>query len=456
MTSDTERKRAVRKVMVALSGGVDSGAAAALLIEAGYEVIGCYGIMCNPELHGNEKAQLTHEQFAKDTRNLSTSDQRIASYDWSPLNASTPPDIATVPAASTQTAADIEAAEQVARTLGIPFHVVDLRVPFARHVIAPFCESYARGLTPSPCVDCNRHIKFGALLREAQRLGCSHIATGHYARIVERAGHYELHKALDTRKDQSYMLARLTPEQLAHTLLPLGALTKDDARTIARTHGLPNAQRSESQDICFVPDGDHVAFTERFLQTRFEPGDFIDTRGTVLGQHEGIAHYTVGQRKGIGLAFGEPRYVCALDAQANTVTIGTREELRTHTVSVRDVSWTEGAAPAPSFECTAKIRYRQAEQSARAEVHVAPTPTPTPTPTYASPIISPCETKEKIAYESAKMLTAETEPSTEPEPKITQGDSLTLYFAEPQSAVAPGQYAVLYDGTRVLGSGIIA
>ena len=273
-------------------------------------------------------------------------------------------------------------------------------------MIGRFAESYLRGETPNPCIDCNRYMKFEKLFERADILGCDCIATGHYARIGRGAdGLYTLRRALDPSKDQSYVLYTMTQAQLARTLFPLGSLRKDEVREIAARSGLPTASKPDSQDICFAPDGDYARAVERYAGRRAGPGAFVSPDGGILGTHRGIIHYTVGQRRGLGLSFAERRYVCGIDPVRNTVTLGREEDLLCREVETGAFHWISGRAPDAPFACTARLRYRQPEQPVR----VFPRP---------------------------------------------DGTAL-LRFDRPLRAAAPGQAAVLYQGDVVLGGGVI-
>jgi len=338
-------------ILVAMSGGVDSAAAASLLLERGFACAGAH----------------------------------LSLFDG---------------------AGEAEAARAAAQCLGIPLHVFDMREPFEREVITHFVDSYLHGRTPNPCVVCNRHIKFGALLGKAAQLGFDSIATGHYARLDFSNNRWLLRKALDETKDQSYVLYTLTQDQLARIHFPLGDMTKAQIRAYARERYFPNAQKSESQDICFIPDGDYAAFLERHTGQPLRPGDFIDPQGRVLGRHRGTACYTLGQRKGLGLALPHPGYVCAIDSSKNTITVGTEDLLFAKTLHARDINLIACDALAQPLRCKAKIRYRQTEQWATAEQLGA--------------------------------------------------DALRVTFDTPQRAITPGQAVVLYDGEVVVGGATIA
>ena len=299
---------------------------------------------------------------------------------------------------------DVEDARAVCRRMGIPFYVFNFKEDFEAKIIGKFVDSYRRGQTPNPCIDCNRYMKFDRLLDRARELGCGLVVTGHYARIEERGGGYLLRKGLDESKDQSYVLYQLTQEQLAHIRFPLGELSKDEVRHIAAQNGFVNASKPDSQDICFIPDGDYAAFIERRCGV-MEAGDFIATDGRVIGRHKGICHYTIGQRKHLGVSVGEPIYVVRIDAEHNTVVLGGSEELMHTACTVTDFNWISGEAPDHPIRCAAKTRYRQKEQ--------------------------PCTAS------------------------VNSDGTVTLIFDMPIRAITPGQAAVLYDGDVVLGGGAI-
>lgn len=303
--------------------------------------------------------------------------------------------------------AEEEAARSVAERLGIPFHVFPLECEFRENVIKPFIDAYRAGLTPNPCVDCNRSMKFGKFLELARSLGMSHIATGHYA-VVERdaaSGRWLLRRGADLKKDQSYVLWTLTQEQLSRTLLPLGSLSKEEAREIAEAQGFSNAHKKESQDICFVPDGDYAAFIRETTGRAGEPGKFVDESGRVIGGHKGLIHYTIGQRRGLGLSLREPLYVRAKDAESNTVTLCPESGLYSKTLTASRANFIAVEKLDRPMRVRAKIRYRAAEQPA---------------------------TVEQLSE-----------------------DKLRIEFDEPQRAVTPGQSVVLYDGDYVVGGGVI-
>lgn len=302
---------------------------------------------------------------------------------------------------------DVEDARSVAFRLGMPFYVFNFGAEFRRDVMDKFVCAYEQGLTPNPCIDCNRCLKFDALLRRALTLGCEYIVTGHYARTRqdETTGRYLLMKAADPAKDQSYFLACLSQEQLPHIRFPLGELGKAEVRQIAQEQGFINAKKRDSQDICFVPDGDYVAFLERYTGKHYAPGVFLDQAGNVVGQHHGAVGYTLGQRKGLGLAMGEPVYVCGKDMQRNTVTVGPNEALYRHGLRANNWTWFPFPALDAPMRVQAKARSRQTEQSA----------------------------------------------TVYPE----DNGFARVEFDEPQRAITPGQAIVLYDGDIVLGGGTI-
>ena len=348
------------KALIAMSGGVDSSVAAYLMEE--YERVGCTMRLFDAE---------ETEQARPNT---------CCSLE------------------------DVDDARAVCRRLGIPYHVFNFKDDFEEKIIRKFIDSYRRGVTPNPCIDCNRYMKFDKLFDRAVQLGCELVVTGHYARVEEANGRYELKKALDPAKDQSYVLYSLTQEQLRHIRFPLGGLSKDEVRRIAQENGFVNAAKPDSQDICFVPDGDYAGFIER--QGGAMPmGDFITVDGRVLGQHKGIAHYTIGQRKHLGISVGAPIYVVKINARDNTVVLGEESCLFSTVAQVEDFNWIAGKAPAAPIRVTAKTRYRQKEQPATA-----------------------C---------------------------VNDDGSVTVTFDQPIRAITPGQACVLYDGDAVLGGGVI-
>ncbi len=344
-----------KKAMIAMSGGVDSSVAAWLMAQQGCTCVGAMMYL-----------------FEKETPSV-----------------------------------DIDDAQAVACRLGIPFHVFDAADSFRDRVLEPFVHCYESGLTPNPCIQCNRHLKFGYFLQKAMELGCDCMVTGHYARIRQddATGRYLLCKAADESKDQSYFLACLSQDQLAHIQFPLGELTKEEARTIAAEQGFLNARKRDSQDICFVPDGDYMAFLQRFTGKNYASGAYLDLQGNPVGTHRGAVAYTLGQRKGLGIALGAPVYVCAKDMQANTVTVGPNEALFHRTLVAEDWSWFPFPTLTGPLPCKAKARSRMAEQPAT---------------------VYPLE-----------------------------NGRARVVFHEPQRAMTPGQAVVLYDGDTVIGGGTI-
>ena len=352
------------KTLIAMSGGVDSSVAAYLIKSQGYDCIGC-----TMKLYDNEDIGISHNRTC-------------CSLD------------------------DVEDARSVAYKIGMPYYVFNFKDGFREKVIEKFVRCYESGDTPNPCIDCNRYMKFDKLYERARLLGCEYIATGHYARIEEYNGQYVLRKAIDETKDQSYVLYSLTQEQLAHTLFPLGSMRKPEVREIAEKNGFINADKPDSQDICFVPNGKYAEFLEHFTGKNYPAGYFVSEDGTVLGEHQGIIRYTVGQHKGLGISSEEPLYVKEINTKENTVTLCKEQELYSKEVIVRDINWIAGEAPKGEIRCKAKVRYRQKEQWATV------------------------------------MLIGET--------------TVKIVFDEPQRAITPGQAAVLYNGDIVLGGGTIS
>ena len=347
------------KALIAMSGGVDSSVAAYLMQQAGFDCTGATMQLCDHELLGQESNH------------------------------------------------NAEDARSVAQRLDMDFHVFDHTADFRKMVVDCFIQCYEQGGTPNPCIDCNRHLKFDALLQTALSLGYDYIATGHYARIEKdfNSGRYLLLRAADKAKDQTYFLSCLNQQQLAHTKLPLGTVTKEQVREIAEVQGFINARKRDSQDICFIPDGDYKAFMERYTGKQYPSGDFLDKNGNVIGPHYGAVGYTIGQRKGLGLAMGEPVYVCGKDMQSNTVTIGTNEDLFKTTLRANNWNWIPFPALTAPIRVTAKVRYRHIEQ---------------PATVYP----------EDNGYARVE-------------------------FDAPQRAITTGQAVVLYDGDLVVGGGTI-
>lgn len=346
-----------KQVMLGMSGGVDSAVAALLLKEQGYDVFGV-------------------------TLRLFDGERACGSAD------------------------EAEDARRVAALLGISHETVALGECFRSEVMDRFAKSYIKGITPNPCIECNRYIKFGKMLAYAEAHATDCIATGHYARIERDVnGRYLLKKAADAHKDQTYVLYALTQHQLAHTLFPLGDYRKEEIRRIAEEKGFINAHKRDSQDICFVPDGDYAAFIERHTGKTFPEGNFVDLDGNVLGTHRGLIRYTVGQRKGLGIALGKPAFVCRKDEATNTVILGDNNDLFSKTLTAHDVNLIACDTLDGAVRVTAKVRYGQTEQPATVTM-------------------------------------------------IGEG-RIRVDFDTPQRAIAAGQSVVLYDGDTVVGGGII-
>ena len=348
------------KVMIAMSGGVDSSVAAWLARQAGYSCVGATAKLCSAQLPG-------------------FSDPEDSIHD----------------------------ARAVAQRLGMEFWVLDRTQVFQKEVVDYFARTYEQGLTPNPCIRCNCTVKFGDLLEQALAMGCSHIVTGHYARIRrdKETGRYLLYKAADEAKDQSYFLAGLNQYQLAHTLFPLGELTKEEARQIALEQGFVNARKKDSQDVCFIPDGDYGTFLTRYTGKTYPEGNFLDLSGKVVGKHSGSVRYTLGQRKGLGLAMGAPVYVCAKDMASNTVTVGPNEALFSRELVAADWNWLPFPMLLEPIRVTAKARSRHAGADA-------------------------------TVYPEAN-------------------GTARVVFDESQRAITPGQAVVLYQDDLVVGSGTI-
>jgi len=348
-------------VVVAMSGGVDSSVAAAVLKREGCEVI---GVTMRLWTEGNGNSPAQH--------------RRCCSLE------------------------EVEDARRVCQVLDIPFYVLNFEPQFQTYVVDYFCQEYLRGKTPNPCLACNKWIKFDFLLNRALTLGADYLATGHYARIEQRDGRYVLLKAVDSTKDQSYVLYNLGQRELEHLLFPLGEHTKGEARRVAQEMCLPVWDKAESQEICFVTNGDYHDFlTERRL-TR--PGDIVNAEGTVLGRHSGIGFYTVGQRRGLGLVAHKPLYVLSIEPDSNRVVVGSNEQLLRSELAACEVSYVSGEPPHEPRDVTAKIRYKSPESRARL---------------------------------------------------YPKGREARIVFEEPQRAITPGQAVVFYSGDVVLGGGII-
>ena len=312
------------RIAVAMSGGVDSSVAAWLLQREGHELMG-----------------VTLRLFDRET-----------------------------PEGTCGASDDLADARAVAERLGMPHQVLDCRTCFRERVIRPFAAAYEAGCTPNPCVDCNKYIKFGALLDYARELGCDYLATGHYARIVydNAKSRWLLARGEDHRKDQSYMLFSLSQQQLSHVLLPLGGVSKDEIRRLAAEAGLVTAQKPDSQDICFVPDGDYAGLIGRIGKASDTAGNFVHLNGQVLGRHKGLVNYTIGQRKGLGIAYDYPLYVIEKDTASGNVTVGPAEALFSRGLLAKNCNFITEAALTGPLRVTAKTRYRQQDEIGRAHV----------------------------------------------------------------------------------------
>lgn len=348
------------KALVAMSGGVDSSVAAALMLEKGHDVVG------------------------------------VTLKQWQGADGS-------MPTSGCCTVADAEDARRVAAQLDVPYYVLDHVADFRERVVEPFGAAYAAGLTPNPCIDCNRRVRFRTLLERTEALGCDVLVTGHYARVRHEDDQWRLLRGKDHSKDQSYVLHMLGQAELAKVRLPIGEYTKPEVRDHARRLNLRTAVKPDSQDICFVKDDYRTFLRENFTDVA-RSGNVVDTAGNVLGAHEGTVDFTIGQRKGLGVALGEPRYVVDVRPESATVVIGKKADLEVKGCRLDEVSFVAGRAPAPGEALTIKVRYRTAPVPATLE---------------------------------------------------TDGDGAIVYFTDPQIAVAPGQAAVIYRGDEVVGGGTI-
>lgn len=319
-----------KTVVVALSGGVDSSTTAALLVERGYNVI---GLMMRLWSEPPQAPLFLGEGTGGEVSNRCCSPEAVAD------------------------------ARSVCQKLGIPFYLLNFEADFKTHVVDFFIDGYGRGVTPNPCLQCNRLVKFGTLLEKARALGADFLATGHYARVRERDGKFELLRGIDPKKDQSYALALLTQAQLAQVMFPLGEFTKAQVRELARRFDLRVSEKAESQDLCFIADGDYRNFLRRNVPNAFVPGEIVDTRGKVIGAHGGLANYTIGQRKGLP-AVGEPLFVIELNRLRNQVVVGRADELGRRELVAQSVNWIDGEPPRGETRVTAKIRYRAIEAAA--------------------------------------------------------------------------------------------
>ncbi len=353
----------MKKAIIAMSGGVDSSVAAYLMKEKGFECIGA-----TMKLFDNEDIVINNEKSC-------------CSLDG------------------------VEDARSVANRLEIPYYVFNFKDEFSKKVIDKFIFTYENGGTPNPCIDCNRSLKFKRLMDKMYELSFDYVVTGHYASVEEKDGRFLLKRGVDKSKDQSYVLYSLTQEQLSHIIFPLGEYTKTQIREIASQNGFSNANKRESQDICFVPDGDYASFIKKYSEKVYPQGNFINKNNEIIGTHQGIINYTIGQRKGLGVAFGEPRYVCSVNPKDNTVTLGKNEDLFSKELTANDINLISVDKIDSEMKVSAKIRYNHKEQPAT--------------------VIQ------------------------------TDEDTIKVIFDEPQRAITKGQAVVLYDGEYVVGGGTI-
>lgn len=349
------------KALIAMSGGVDSSVAALIMKNRGYDCIGC-----TMKLFGNAD---------EGTESTCCSEK------------------------------DVDDARNVAMRLGMEYYVFNFKDDFKEKVINKFVNCYLCGMTPNPCIECNDKMKFDKLHRRAMELGYEYVVTGHYARVEEKNGKFVLREAVDPLKDQSYVLYRMTQEQLAHTIFPLGEMSKDETRKLAEDNEFINANKKDSQDICFVPDGDYAKVIEANIGHSCAPGDFVDVDGKVLGKHKGIIHYTIGQRKGLGIAAAAPLYVVKIDTENNRVILGSNDDLFSTHLHANEVNWISGEVPSEPFKAEIRVRYH------------------------------------------GKKVPGTVTPVGENE--------FDVEFEEPVRAITPGQSAVIYNGDTVIGGGEI-
>jgi tRNA-specific 2-thiouridylase len=351
-----------RRIAVAMSGGIDSSVAASLLANSGERI---FGLMMRLWSAGNGR------------------ENRCCSP------------------------ADMDLARRVAHQLDIPFYVMDVRESFKTQVVDFFLDGYTSGITPNPCIECNRHIRWEAMLQHAISLGATHMATGHYARILDDHGTYRLHRAVDRSKDQSYVLSVLGQTQLSHTLLPLAGLTKSEVRSLAGELNLPIADRGESQDLCFLGDQDYRTFMDEFSEMQPVPGAILDMAGEKIGEHSGLSQYTLGQRQGIGISAPEPLYVIRKDIEKNTLTVGPKHARGSRHFAVEKVNWVTDRPPQTAIQAAVQVRYRATE------------------------------------------MQAEIVPSAD-------GTRAKVKLTQPLDDVTPGQAAAFFQGSECIGGGLVS